>query len=106
MARAEVVRKRLNQLDEYLSILHKLQQYDFEAFINDPEHYGSAERFLQLCIEIVIDLFFDLHSTLKPRHRLANTVGRGRDGETHVALPRWPEERPRRDGDTSLIEQR
>ncbi len=56
MARTEVVRKRLNQLDEYLSILHKLQRYDFEAFISDPEHYGSTERFLQLCIEIVMDL--------------------------------------------------
>lgn len=56
MVRAEVVRKRLNQPDKYLAILHKIQRYDLEAFISDPEHYGSAERFLQLCIEIVTDL--------------------------------------------------
>ena len=56
MVRAEVIRKRLNKLDEYLDILHGLQQYDFEEFIRDPEHYGSAERFLQLGIEAITDI--------------------------------------------------
>ena len=56
MVRAEVMRKRLNKLDEYLAILHKLQEYSLEAFTTDPERYGSAERFLQLAIEIVGDL--------------------------------------------------
>lgn len=56
MVRAEVVRKRLNKLDEYLAILRDLQRYDFEEFIRDPEHYGSAERFLQLAIEAVTDI--------------------------------------------------
>jgi uncharacterized protein YutE (UPF0331/DUF86 family) len=54
--RAEVVRKRLNKLDEYLAILRGLQKYSFEEFVHDPEHYGSVERFLQLAIEVVIDL--------------------------------------------------
>ena len=56
MVRAEVVRKRLNKLDGYLEILTKLQGYSLEAFLADPEHYGSAERFLQLAIETITDL--------------------------------------------------
>jgi uncharacterized protein YutE (UPF0331/DUF86 family) len=56
MVKAEVIRKRLNKLDEYLSILHGLQKYGSDEFIRDPEHYGSAERFLQLAIEVVLDM--------------------------------------------------
>lgn len=56
MVRAEVIRKRLNKLDEYLLILCGLQKYSFEEFIGDPEHYGSAERFLQLGIEAIMDM--------------------------------------------------
>lgn len=56
MVRAEVLRKRLNKLDEYLTILTGLRRYTFEEFIADPERYGSAERFLQLAIEALIDL--------------------------------------------------
>jgi uncharacterized protein YutE (UPF0331/DUF86 family) len=56
LVRPEVIRKRLNKLDEYLSILNSLQKYSFSEFIGDPEHYGSAERFLQLAIEAISDL--------------------------------------------------
>lgn len=56
MVRAEVIRKRLNRLDEYISILHRLQSHSAEAFIEEPELYGSAERFLQLAIEAVTDM--------------------------------------------------
>jgi uncharacterized protein YutE (UPF0331/DUF86 family) len=56
MIKNEVIRKRLNALDEYLSVLHRQQAYSFETFIGDPERYGSAERFLQLSIEILIDI--------------------------------------------------
>ena len=47
----DVLRKRLNKLEEYLTILERLRDYDRDAFLNDPERYGSAERFLQLAIE-------------------------------------------------------
>ena len=47
MVRAEVIRKRWGKLDEYLAILQELRRYTFEKFVADPEHYGSAERFLQ-----------------------------------------------------------
>ena len=56
MIRPEVVRKRLNKLDEYLAILRALQKYNFDEFAQDPEHYGSVERFLHLAIEAVIDI--------------------------------------------------
>ena len=56
MVRAEVLRKRLGKLDEYLAILRELRKYTFEEFVADPEHYGSAERFLQLAIETLTDL--------------------------------------------------
>lgn len=46
----------MNKLDEYLSILSKLRQYKYKEFIADPEHYGSAERFLHLTIEAIIDM--------------------------------------------------
>jgi uncharacterized protein YutE (UPF0331/DUF86 family) len=56
MIRVEVIRKRLNKLDEYLSILQGIRRYNWEEFLSDPEHYGSAERFLQLAIEAVNDI--------------------------------------------------
>lgn len=56
MIRQEVIRKRLNKLDEYLSILYSLQRYDFDEFVNNPEHYGSTERFLHLVIEAITDM--------------------------------------------------
>lgn len=56
MVRPEVIRKRLNKLDQYLEILEKIKGYSFEQFVSDPEHYGSAERFLQLAIEVINDI--------------------------------------------------
>lgn len=46
MIKKEVIRKRLNKLDEYLDILYGLQKYSFDEFLGNPERYGSAERFL------------------------------------------------------------
>ena len=54
--RPEVIRRRLLQLGEYLDILDHCRQYDVESFCNDPERYGSAERFLQLAIESTLDI--------------------------------------------------
>ena len=56
MVRREVIRRRLQKLDEYLVILRHLQRYSVEAFVEDPERYGSAERFLQLAIETLTDM--------------------------------------------------
>ena len=56
MVRPEVIRKRLNNLDQYLSILETLQKYSFNEFIENPERYGSCERFLHLSIESLVDM--------------------------------------------------
>jgi len=52
----EVLRKRLNKLDEYLQILYGLQKYSLEEFLSEPEHYASVERFLHMAIETTIDM--------------------------------------------------
>ncbi len=56
MVRAEVIRKRLNKLDEYIAILRRVKRYSFDDFMADPERYGSAERFLHLAIEAITDM--------------------------------------------------
>ena len=56
MVRVEVIRKRLNKLDEYLSILKNMKKWNYKEFISDPEKYGSLERFLQLSIEAINDV--------------------------------------------------
>ena len=56
MVRAEVIRRRLNKLDEYLEILNGLKKYSLDEFIATPEYYGSVERFLQLAIETTLDI--------------------------------------------------
>jgi len=56
MLRPEVIRKRLEKLNEYLRIPERIREYDRQAFLSDPEHYGSAERFLQLAIETINDM--------------------------------------------------
>ena len=52
----EVIRKRLNKLDEYLNILYSLQKYPLDEFLSNPEHYASVERFLHMAIETTIDV--------------------------------------------------
>jgi uncharacterized protein YutE (UPF0331/DUF86 family) len=56
MVRSEIIRKRLNKVDEYLLVLKGMQSYSIDEFISDPEHYGSAERFLHLTIEAFLDM--------------------------------------------------
>ncbi|MFO8034723.1 MAG: DUF86 domain-containing protein [Candidatus Bipolaricaulota bacterium] len=56
MVRPEVIRKRLQKLDEYLNILRGLSRNDEDAFLQNPEEYGSGERFLQLAIECTLDM--------------------------------------------------
>lgn len=73
MIKTEVLRRRLNKLDEYMTILQRLSQYDQPTFLADPEHYGSAERFLQLAIETLNDMgshvVTDLHLGMVESYR-------------------------------------
>jgi uncharacterized protein YutE (UPF0331/DUF86 family) len=56
MVDEEIFHRRLRSLDETLSILRKLRLYSFEDFMAEPERYGSAERFLQLAVEALLDM--------------------------------------------------
>ncbi len=56
MVRPEVLKRRLQKLDDYLSILKRLSRYNLQEFVTEPERYGSAERFLQLSIEAINDM--------------------------------------------------
>jgi hypothetical protein len=54
MVRPEILRKRLNKLDEYLAILRKLRRYERDEFLSNAERYGSAERFLLSCNRLAV----------------------------------------------------
>ncbi len=56
MVKAEVVRRRLKKLDEYLSYLEKVQQTDRQEFLNNIETWASSERFLHMAIESINDI--------------------------------------------------
>ncbi|WP_263835534.1 type VII toxin-antitoxin system HepT family RNase toxin [Salinibacter sp.] len=56
MVDADVLRRRLQKLNEYLDILRETQRYSHSEFVEDPHLYGSAERFLQLSIEAINDM--------------------------------------------------
>jgi len=64
MVRVEVIRKRIEKLDEYIEILRGLQKYSLQEFLENPEHYGSVERFLQLAIETTTDIGNHIISSL------------------------------------------
>jgi len=56
VVKKEVIRKRLEKLGESLDFLDRVRSYSLEDFLADPEHFGSAERFMQLAIESVNDM--------------------------------------------------
>ncbi|MGA8833165.1 MAG: DUF86 domain-containing protein [Desulfomonilaceae bacterium] len=56
MVNIEILRKRINKLEEYLRILSRICRYSYEDFLEEPERYGAAERFLQLAIETINDV--------------------------------------------------
>ena len=52
----EILQRRLERLEEYLGILRRLSSRSLTEFVADPTLYGSAERFLQLAIQLVVDM--------------------------------------------------
>lgn len=65
MVKKELLLSRFEKLDDYLKILTKMQKYSLEEFLEEPERYGSAERFLQLAIEVLNDIGNHIISDLK-----------------------------------------
>ena len=47
---------KLENLAEYYKILKDIQKVNKKSFISDYHFYSLAERHLQLCIEIMLDI--------------------------------------------------
>lgn len=47
---------KLGRLDEYLGYLGEIQKAKRSTFLGDHHFYGLAERYLQLSIEILLDI--------------------------------------------------
>ncbi len=47
---------KLQKLDEYCGYLEEIQKINKEKFVNDYRAFGLAERYLQLSIEILLDV--------------------------------------------------
>ncbi len=56
MVRKELIAARLGRLREYMRILKAIQRYSLESFKNDVFIHATAERYLQLAIECVLDI--------------------------------------------------
>lgn len=52
----DIILSKLNRLDEYVSYLNELRRYTRTQFIQDYRIHGLAERYLQLSIEVTIDV--------------------------------------------------
>ena len=51
-----LITKRLNKLREYVGLLRILRRRPQEDFIKDPFVIGNVERYLQLAIQMVLDI--------------------------------------------------
>ena len=51
-----ILAERLERLREYLGILEAVQQHDMKRFARDPFVHGTAERYLHLAIECLLDI--------------------------------------------------
>lgn len=56
---------KIDKIKEYLGYLQAVRKHSLAEFRNDPQIFGSAERFLHLAIECAIDIgnhiISDLH---------------------------------------------
>ena len=56
MVNKAILAERLERLREYLGILEAVQQHDMKRFAQDPFVHGTAERYLHLAIECLLDI--------------------------------------------------
>ncbi len=87
MVRPEIIRKRLNKLDDYLAILENARRYSWEEFVANPERYGSVERFLHLSLEALQDMGNHIIADLE-----LGVVDRSRDIPEIFENQRWIDE--------------
>jgi uncharacterized protein YutE (UPF0331/DUF86 family) len=53
---ADVFERHVRRFDEVLGFLERLAETPWARFRDDPEKYGSAERFLQVAVAVLNDL--------------------------------------------------
>lgn len=56
MIEKEIILTRISKLDEYIKFLHEIGKYSKGEYLKNALIYGSAERFLHLAIECIIDI--------------------------------------------------
>lgn len=56
MVNKRIIAARLERLQEYLTNLEAVQQFDCKRFVDDPFVHGTAERNLHLAIECLLDI--------------------------------------------------
>ncbi|HLR76504.1 MAG TPA: DUF86 domain-containing protein [Balneolaceae bacterium] len=56
MTKTELLRRKLQQLDEYLGFLEQIKEKPKELFLNEPQMWASTERFLQMALEVINDM--------------------------------------------------
>ncbi|MBP1746913.1 MAG: hypothetical protein H6Q54_1528, partial [Deltaproteobacteria bacterium] len=56
MVKPELIAARLERLREYIKTLKAILKYDVEKFKSDVFVYATAERYLQLSIECLLDI--------------------------------------------------
>ena len=56
MVRKDLIAVRLERLREYIKILKSIQKQDIQTFKKDPFIHGTAERYLHLSIECLLDI--------------------------------------------------
>ncbi|QCX34347.1 DUF86 domain-containing protein [Caloramator sp. E03] len=72
MVNRDVVLTRISKLNEYLDFLKEIQKYSIEEYLNSPMIYGSAERFLHLSIECIIDISSHIIADMRFRKPASN----------------------------------
>ena len=56
MVKKEIVAARIEKLRQYLKTLHEVEKFRPERFKTDPFIHGTAERYLHLTIECLLDI--------------------------------------------------
>jgi len=56
LVRKELIAARLERLRDYVKTLKAIQKYDLNSFKNDVFVHATAERYLQLAIECILDI--------------------------------------------------
>lgn len=56
MVKKAIVAARLERLREYLKTLREVEKFDLARFAANPFVHGTAERYLHLAIECLLDI--------------------------------------------------